>query len=84
MEHYPQVLLNIRVQERRDVTVLPLVASAIADVESTLGDQGRVLVRASGTEPLIRVMVEGQNEQEVQAHAESIASAVRDSEPDAG
>ena len=61
-----------------------VVASAIADVESTLGDQGRVLVRASGTEPLIRVMVEGQHQQEVQAHAESIASAVRDSEPDAG
>ena len=60
------------------------MASAIADVESTLGDQGRVLVRASGTEPLIRVMVEGQNEQEVQTHAESIASAIRDSEVAAG
>jgi phosphoglucosamine mutase len=63
---------------------VPLVASAIHDVESVLGDQGRVLVRASGTEPLIRVMVEGQNEQDVQAHAESIASAVRDSEPATG
>lgn len=84
MQHYPQVLVNIRVQERRDVTQVPQVASAIADVESTLGDQGRVLVRASGTEPLIRVMVEGQSEQEVQTHAESIASAIRDSEPAAG
>jgi phosphoglucosamine mutase len=84
MQHYPQVLVNIRVQERRDVTQVPQVASAIADVESTLGDQGRVLVRASGTEPLIRVMVEGQNEQEVQTHAESIASAIRDSESVAG
>ncbi len=84
MQHYPQVLVNIRVQERRDVTQVPQVASAIADVESTLGDQGRVLVRASGTEPLIRVMVEGQNEQDVQTHAESIASAIRDSEVAAG
>ena len=40
MQHYPQVLVNIRVQERRDVTQVPQVASAIADVESTLGDQG--------------------------------------------
>jgi phosphoglucosamine mutase len=80
MSRFPQVLVNVRVQERRDVTTDALVASATADVESVLGDRGRVLVRASGTEPLIRVMVEGEEEGAVQRHADAIADAIRDSE----
>ena len=80
MSRFPQVLVNVRVAERRDVTADPLVAAAIGDVESALGDRGRVLVRASGTEPLIRVMVEGESEDAVQQHADSIADAIRDSE----
>lgn len=80
MSRFPQVLVNVRVAERRDVTADPLVAAAIGDVESVLGDRGRVLVRASGTEPLIRVMVEGESEDAVQQHADSIADAIRDSE----
>ncbi|MEO2169476.1 MAG: phosphoglucosamine mutase [bacterium] len=80
MSRFPQVLVNVRVQERRDVTTDALVASATADAESVLGDRGRVLVRASGTEPLIRVMVEGEEEVAVQRHADAIAGAIRDSE----
>ncbi|MFP6663528.1 MAG: phosphoglucosamine mutase [Deltaproteobacteria bacterium] len=80
MPRFPQVLVNVRVQERRDVTTDTLVASAIRDVEAVLGDRGRVLVRASGTEPLIRVMVEGEEEGAVQRHADAIADAIRDSE----
>ena len=80
MTRFPQVLVNVRVAERRDFTSLGPVAAAIKDVESTLGDRGRVLVRASGTEPLIRVMVEGEDETDVREHAESIAGAIRESE----
>ena len=53
------------------------VKKAIADVENKLGDCGRVLVRASGTEPLIRVMLEGMNQEEITAYAESIADVIR-------
>lgn len=80
MSRFPQVLVNVRVAERRDVTADTHVSTAIGDVESSLGDRGRVLVRASGTEPLIRVMVEGENETAVQRHADSIADAIRESE----
>jgi phosphoglucosamine mutase len=80
MPRFPQVLVNVRVQERRDVTTDVLVASAIREVENVLGERGRVLVRASGTEPLIRVMVEGEEEGAVQCHADAIADAIRDSE----
>lgn len=80
MTRFPQVLVNVRVKERRDVTADEKVAGAIKDIESGLGDRGRVLVRASGTEPLIRVMVEGEREDEVRSHAEGIADAIRQSE----
>ncbi len=80
MPRFPQVLVNVRVKERRDVTADERVAGAIRDIESGLGDRGRVLVRASGTEPLIRVMVEGEREDEVRSHAEGIADAIRESE----
>ena len=80
MTRFPQVLVNVPVQVRRDVTADTQVAAAIRDVETRLGDRGRVLVRPSGTEPLIRVMVEGEVESEVHAHAEAIAGAIRASE----
>jgi len=80
MTRFPQVLVNVRVRERRDVTADSRVSSVIRDIEGGLGDRGRVLVRASGTEPLIRVMVEGEREDEVRSHAQGIADAIRDSE----
>jgi phosphoglucosamine mutase len=79
MTRYPQVLINVPIKERRDVNGDGPVKAAIADVEHTLGDRGRVLVRPSGTEPLIRVMVEGERQAEVQRHAEAIAAAIRES-----
>jgi phosphoglucosamine mutase len=78
MTRYPQVLVNVPIAQRRDVSGERRVVSAIADVERTLGERGRVLVRASGTEPLIRVMVEGEREADVKRHAESIAAAIRE------
>jgi phosphoglucosamine mutase len=76
MQRYPQVLVNIRVREKRPVAELPGVARAIAHIERTLGREGRVLVRYSGTEPKARVMVEGPAEARVRAYAQEIAHAL--------
>ncbi len=75
---YPQVLLNVRVREKVDLASLPAVAEVMADVERRLAGQGRLLVRYSGTEPLVRVMLEGRNESEIRQWASEIAGAVRE------
>lgn len=77
MSKFPHVLLNVRLAERVDVMSKSSVQHAIADAERQLAGQGRVLLRASGTEPVIRVMVEGQDQPLVQALAESLAETVR-------
>ena len=77
MRRLPQILLNVRVAARRDVPSVPPLAAAIAKAERALGARGRVLVRYSGTEPLLRVMVEGEREGEIRDLAESIAAAAR-------
>jgi len=59
---YPQVLLNVRVREKVELQSVPAVAEAIARVEGRVAGQGRLLVRYSGTEPLLRVMLEGQKQ----------------------
>jgi len=74
---YPQVLLNVRVRERVDPGSVAEVAAAMSAVESRLDGQGRLLVRYSGTEPLLRVMLEGKDEAEIRAWAEEIVEAVR-------
>jgi phosphoglucosamine mutase len=75
---YPQTLVNVRVREKVAIESVPLVQHAIAKVESALDGRGRVLVRYSGTEPLLRIMIEGEDIKSVQAWAEEIAAAVRD------
>ncbi len=77
MSAVPQVLVNVRVRERRPLADLPRTAGAIAEVERALGDDGRVLVRYSGTEPKIRVMVEGDDPDRIRALAERVCDAVR-------
>jgi phosphoglucosamine mutase len=77
LKTYPQVLLNVRVRDKRDWTTIPAVTRAAAEVEERLADRGRLLVRYSGTEPLLRVMVEGEHQHEIDAWAEEIAAAVR-------
>ena len=80
MTVYPQVLINVEVDASRpDFMKVPMVADAIKAVESQLGSQGRVLVRYSGTQPLLRVMVEGPEEDLTRQCCEKICAAVRNS-----
>lgn len=72
---FPQTLVNVRVREKRPVADVPGLAAAVARVEAALGSRGRVLVRYSGTEPVLRVMIEGEDQASVQAWAEEIAEA---------
>ena len=75
---YPQVLLNVRVRERTDLKSVPAVAAVISRVESSLAGHGRLLVRYSGTEPLLRVMLEGRDEHEIRVWAQEIVDAVKE------
>ena len=77
MAMYPQILINVAVKERFDVTRHNGIQQIVADAERDLDDAGRVLLRPSGTEPVIRVMVEGKTHTKVKRWAETIAEAVR-------
>ncbi|WP_300317052.1 phosphoglucosamine mutase [Idiomarina sp.] len=72
----PQVLVNVRFEKGQQPLESSAVKSVVKEVESALGDKGRVLLRKSGTEPLIRVMVEGEDESNVRAYAQQIANEV--------
>ena len=76
MPKFPQTMINVRVTDRPDLSS-PAVQSAVSAVEDQLGDRGRVVLRASGTEPVIRVMIEGEDSAEVEALAGQLAEAVR-------
>jgi len=75
---YPQVLVNVRVREKKELDGVPEIAAAMARVEARLAGQGRLLVRYSGTEPLLRVMLEGRDQQEIQTWASEIAGKVKE------
>jgi phosphoglucosamine mutase len=75
---YPQVLLNVRVREKTELRTVPAVADAIARVEALVAGQGRLLVRYSGTEPLLRVMLEGKDQNEIRTWAQEIVDVVRE------
>ncbi|NOT13618.1 MAG: phosphoglucosamine mutase [Methylococcaceae bacterium] len=77
MQKYPQVLVNVKTHKKINFDADENIQKAIAGVEKKLGDTGRVLLRASGTEPLIRVMVEGQNEDAVNNFAQQLADDVK-------
>jgi phosphoglucosamine mutase len=76
MRRLPQVLVNVRVADRHALEGAAAVWQAVADEEARLGDRGRVLVRPSGTEALVRVMVEAETEQEAKATADRLAAVV--------
>src|SRR5487761_256433 len=73
---FPQVILNVRVQEKRSLGAVPEVARALERCQDDLGERGRVILRYSGTEPVARVVVEGEDAVRVLRHAEQIAAAV--------
>jgi len=75
---YPQVLVNVRVRNRGDLRSVPAIAAALDRVEGRLAGEGRLLVRYSGTEPLVRVMIEGRNQQDIQGWASEIAATVKE------
>jgi phosphoglucosamine mutase len=74
---YPQVLLNLRVPRKVDLKSIPEVAAVMTSVESRLAGNGRLLVRYSGTEPLLRVMLEGKNQDEIRRWGQEIIEAVK-------
>ncbi|QSV45282.1 phosphoglucosamine mutase [Geobacter benzoatilyticus] len=72
----PQVLVNVRVAEKKDIMTIPEVAALIHGVEEKLKDEGRILIRYSGTEPLLRIMLEGQDKYQITGWAKDIAELV--------
>jgi phosphoglucosamine mutase len=77
MQRYPQRLINVRLDEQKDIIGLAEVQDAVKSAELELSDHGRVLLRSSGTEPLIRVMVEGVDHAQVESIATRLADVVR-------
>jgi len=75
-QRFPQTLLNVRVREKRPFADLPPVQAAVREVEEELQKRGRLLLRYSGTEPLARVMIEGEHQHQIESYAEKIASAI--------
>lgn len=82
MDIYPQILINVRTEAKIDIENNSLIKSAVSDAESELADSGRVLLRASGTEPVIRVMVEGSDSGQVERVSEGLAQVVRQAAAD--
>lgn len=79
LKDYPQVILNVKVRSKPPLESIPEVSRALAEAQSALGDNGRIVLRYSGTEPLARVMVEAEHDADVRRFSESLASAVRSS-----
>jgi phosphoglucosamine mutase len=76
-ERYPQILVNVKVREKRPFVELNQVQAIVEDVETELTNRGRLLLRYSGTEPLARIMIEGQNQAEIENYAQKLADAIR-------
>lgn len=77
MKRFPQVLINVKDVNKSKLESSTKIADAISASEAKLGDKGRILVRASGTEALVRVMVEAESEKEAQEQASALAEIVR-------
>jgi len=76
-ERYPQVLVNVRVREKKPFDEIDAVRTEALEIESRLGEDGRLLLRYSGTEPLARVMIEGQSQSKIEAYANSLAQTIK-------
>jgi phosphoglucosamine mutase len=78
MHQLPQVLINVEVDDKTTVADAPQVRSAVAEAEAELGDTGRILLRPSGTEQMVRVMVEAADEDTARQLAIRVAESVSD------
>jgi phosphoglucosamine mutase len=76
MTPLPQVLVNVRVAEKRDIMTIPEIAALVRDIEEKVQDEGRILIRYSGTEPLLRIMIEGRDSDQITGWAQEIAGNV--------
>lgn len=76
LQRYPQILVNVKVREKVPFAEIPALSVVVAEVERQLGDQGRLLLRYSGTESLARIMIEGRDQTEIKNHANSIAAVI--------
>lgn len=76
IQRFPQELINVQVADKHALEGNEAIAQAVRAAEEALGDEGRVLVRPSGTEPLIRVMVEAADDETALAHAQAVAHVV--------
>jgi phosphoglucosamine mutase len=77
MEPFPQVLYNVEVKEKKNLSGFPEIEKKIRGIEKRLGDSGRILVRYSGTEPLLRIMVEGEDEARLRGFAQDLVELVK-------
>ena len=75
-QRYPQILINVKVREKRDFNDLPEVARLASETQERLGEKGRLLLRYSGTESLARVMIEGESQSEIDGYAQRLADAI--------
>jgi phosphoglucosamine mutase len=78
MEKLPQVLMNLEVNHKKPIRQMPKVSAAIDQAKQELGDEGRVLVRYSGTQALVRVMIEGKNDARIKQLAEDITQKIEE------
>ena len=76
MQKYPQKMINVRIKQKFNLEDFPAIQQAVVAAESELAERGRVLLRPSGTEPLVRVMVEGEDDQQVATLVKQIAAVV--------
>jgi len=77
MKNYPQVLVNVKVKERRDLSSIPEIAQCMAEIEKQINGTGRLLLRYSGTEPKVRVMIEGEDQEKIKALADGLAGIIK-------
>lgn len=77
MTKFPQVLINVPVREKRDPAQIPELAKLLKNIKEKLANKGRLLVRPSGTENLMRIMVEGEDKEKINAYAQEIAASIR-------
>ncbi|MDI7259508.1 MAG: phosphoglucosamine mutase [Thermodesulfobacteriota bacterium] len=73
----PQVLYNTEVREKKELSEIPEIDKRVKEIEKILGDSGRLLIRYSGTEPLLRIMVEGEDETKLHAYAQELAELIK-------